>query len=482
MITLDPSSDVPVYRQLYQTLREAILDGRFKAGMRLPASRVLASDLKIGRNTVISTYETLLSEGFLEARHGSGTFVANLPQSAMRIRDETRFTSLPALSRRGLLMAAQPQYGTEFGPTAFHPGYPDLRHFPYAIWSRLIRANLKRANTDFGGYSMIGGHPSLKESIADYLAVSRGVTCDPDQIIIVSGTQSALDLIGRLTLDPGDHFWIEEPGYQGAYGALLSAGGQPVPIPVDARGWTFDPDAVLPRLIFVTPSCQWPTGAVMQMDDRLNLLELAARNDSWIIEDDYDSEYRFRGRPIPALHGLDRSGRVIYVGTFAKTIFPSLRIGFVVVPKSLAGAFTRAINLTGQYPSQLLQMTLADFIKEGAFATHLRRMRGLYAKRHRYFAAQCRQILSPWLDLQPSDAGIQMVATLKEDLDDNAVQEAALKRSVRFTPLSTLYRHAVPKQGMIFGYAASDGAQTRQGLRQLRAALTEVGGSQPTSA
>ncbi|MCG8509357.1 MAG: PLP-dependent aminotransferase family protein [Rhodospirillales bacterium] len=474
IVSIDRSSGVPVYRQLYQTLREAILDGRLKTGTRLPASRVLAGDLGISRNTVISTYQTLLSEGFLEARHGSGTFIANLPQSAMRIREQTHLTPLPALSRRGRLMATQPQEGASFGQIAFHPGYPDIRQFPFSIWSRLSSGNLKRNNTEFAGYSMIDGHPRLKSAIAEYLAVSRGVKCDPSQIIVVGGTQAALDLIGRVLLDPGDHFWIEEPGYQGAYGAFLSAGGHPVPVPVSRRGWTFDENAVSPRLIFVTPSCQWPFGAVMQMEDRLRLLELAAARDSWIVEDDYDSEYRFRGRPIPALHGLDNSGRVIYVGTFAKTIFPSLRIGFIVVPKSMAEGFTRALNITGQYPSPILQMTLADFIAQGAFATHLRRMRGLYAKRQRYFAELCRELLSDWLEIQPSDAGIQMVSLLKPGLDDRQVLEAALRRSVRFMPLSSLYHHAEPRQGLVFGYAASDEHQIRKGLRQLRSALIEV--------
>lgn len=474
MITIDPSSTVPAYRQLYGTLREAILDGRLATNMRLPASRVLAADLKISRNTVVSTYETLLSEGYLESRHGSGTFVANLPESARRIREETHDTPLPSLSNRGQLMASQPLYGANFSQTAFHPGYPDLRRFPFSTWSRLTNANLKNASSDFIGYSMIDGHPKLKAAIAEYLAVSRGVKCDLDQIIVVTGTQAALDLIGRLLLDPGDHFWTEEPGYLGAYGAFLGAGGRPVPMLVDPNGWTFPTDAPAPRLIFVTPSCQWPFGAVMQLEQRLKLLELAAHHDSWIIEDDYDSEYRFRGRPIPALHGLDKSGRVIYVGTFAKTIFPSLRIGFIVVPKSLAKGFTHAVNITGQYPPQLLQMTLADFINNGQFATHLRRMRALYAQRKRYFTDLCQDQLSDWLDIQPSDAGIQLVATLKNGLDDTAALEATRRRAIQFAPLSALYHHAPPKQGMLFGYAASDEAQIRNGLRRVRAALLQL--------
>lgn len=467
---VDRNASEPAYRQLYQNLRAAILDGRLTAGMRMPASRMLAGDLKISRNTVIATYDMLLSEGFIEARRGSGTFVASLPESARRVREQASESKLPSLSERGKLMAAQPQFGAKFGQIAFHPGYPDLRQFPFPIWTRLMAANAKRASTDLVGYSMIDGHPELKQVIAEYLAVSRGVQCEPSQIIIVSGTQAALDLIGRMLLDPGDPFWIEEPGYQGAYGAFLGAGGKPVPVSVTNNGWHFT-DGPSPRLIFVTPSCQWPLNRVMQMDNRLKLLEIAAQRNSWIIEDDYDSEYRFRGPPVPALHGLDRSGRVIYVGTFAKTIFPALRIGFIVVPKSLSEKFTKAVNMTGQYPSLLLQLTLADFIRNGAFATHLRRMRNLYSKRKRYFADECRQMLGDWLDLPRSDGGLQMVATLKIDADDKDLLDAALKRSVRFMPLSTLYHHTPPRQGMVLGYAASDEAQIRHGLRQLEAVL-----------
>ena len=456
MIVIDPASTVPAYRQLYGALREAILNGRLPTATRLPASRVLAADLKVSRNTVISAYETLLAEGYLDSRHGAGTFVADLPESARRIRETTNNAALPDLSERGRLMASQLLHGPRRNQIAFHPGYPDLRQFPFAAWSRLIAANLKHADTDLIGYTMIDGHPTLRAAIAEYLAVARGVKCDPGQIIIVSGTQAALDLIGRLLLDPGDHFWMEEPGYLGASAAFSSAGGRPVPMPVSRDGWRFPADGPPPRLVFITPSCQWPFGAVMQLEDRLKLLELAARHDSWIVEDDYDSEYRFRGRPIPALHGLDTSGRVIYVGTFAKTIFPSLRIGFIVVPTALARGFTHAVNTTGQYPPQLLQKTLADFIADGGFANHLRRMRNLYAQRKRAFADLSRELLSDWLDIEPADAGIQMVATLKDGLDDTRLLDATSRRGIGFTPLSALYRQSPPRHGAIFaGYNGS---------------------------
>lgn len=474
--TVDPTSDQPAYKQLCDAIRNAILDLSLRSGQKLPASRLLAKDLGISRNTVISAYETLISEGYLQTSRGSGTFVADMPQSAVRIRDTRQMTELPELSRRGKVMGGQPLHGSRSQYVAFYPGYPDLRHFPFAIWSRLLKANTKHASRDLVGYSMIGGHPRLKAAIAEYLGPARGIHCSAEQVIIVSGTQAALDLVARMLLDVGDHFWIEEPGYEGAHSAFVSAGGIAVPLPVDSKGWHFSSDAVPPRAIFVTPSCQWPTSAVMTLEERLKLLELAARHDCWIIEDDYDAEYRFSGRSIPAMRGLDRSGRVIYLGTFAKTIFPSLRIGFIIVPEALVESFTHAVNSTGQHPPQLMQLTLADFLERGNLSAHLRRMRSLYRGRKEHFAEQVETQLSDWIELQPSTGGIQMVAFLRNDILDTKLKAVAMKRNVQFRRLSPLYRHSMPSQGMIFGYAASDEAECRTAVRALQATFREMEG------
>ncbi|MBT3361487.1 MAG: PLP-dependent aminotransferase family protein [Rhodospirillales bacterium] len=288
-IRIDPKSDRPVYQQVFNSLREAILNGQLRADQRLPASRVLAGDLGISRNTVIFAYEMLWAAGFVVTSRGSGTFVAHLPEQSPEVHEKNNKAALPPLSQRGRLMTGQPKEGTLFGPHTFHPGLPDLRQFPFAVWSKLETANSRRLNSEYLGYSMISGHPRLKEAISGYLAVSRGVNCDPDQVIVVGGAQAALDLISRLMVDPGDPVWMEEPGYDGARSALLSSGARITPMLIDGSRWDFDPDAPPPRLIYVTPSCQWPNCNIMQMDDRLRLLELAARHDSWIIEDDYDS-------------------------------------------------------------------------------------------------------------------------------------------------------------------------------------------------
>lgn len=477
MLVLDRLSAEPLHRQLYDFLRRHILEGRLTTGTRLPATRALANDLAISRNTVLAAYDALLAEGYLESRTGSGTSVAKLPQDAMRTRTQPGTLKLPPLSKRGLRITTQPRDRMTPGRIAFHPGYPEIETFPFATWSRLLSAHARYPKEDLFGYYHAGGHPRLKSAIADYLAVSRGVVCTPEQVIVMTGAQAGLDLIGRLLMDEGDFFWIEEPGYLGASNAFSSAGGRSVPLAVGPNGWTFDTAGRPgPRLIFVTPSCQWPLGLVMQMEERLKLLQIAERLEAWIIEDDYESEYRLRGRPIPAMQGLDRAGRVIYVGTFAKTMFPSLRIGFVVVPEKLIEGFEHAAAITGQYPPLHLQVALADFIREGFFAAHLRRMRRLYKKRQAAFIEACRDQLHPWLELDEIDAGMQLVGRFKCSLDDGDLHAAAHRRGADFSRLSVQYQHFAPEQGAMLGFAGVNEADAQTGVTRLREAFEDLVG------
>lgn len=475
MLELDRADDLPLHRQLYNNLRSHVLDGRLPPRTRLPATRVLANDLGVSRNTVIAAYDALLAEGYLDSVAGSGTRVAKLPAAPLRRRAEATAPELPHLSARGVLMTTQPRDRTIPGQIAFHPGYPEIATFPFSTWSRLLALNMRTVREDLFGYHLVSGHPRLRSAIAEYLAVSRGVKCTPEQVIVVTGTQAALDLIARLFMDPGDHFWIEDPGYLGAYSAFLAAGGLPAALPVGPAGWQIEArDRPPPRLIFVTPSCQWPLGMVMPMDVRLSLLHVAERHEAWIIEDDYDSEYRFRGHPIPAMQGLDDSGRVIYVGTLSKTMFPSLRVGYLVVPAKLVAGFETAVAITGQYPPLLLQAALADFISQGFLATHLRRMRRLYARRQREFIAQCRVRLDRWLTVSETDTGMQVIGRFKEARDDRDMLAAALRHGVDFSPLSRHYRHSPPEHGMFLGYAGINGEAMRAGVERLRAAFEEM--------
>ena len=474
MLSLDRGIEVPLHRQLYHGLRRQILEGRLRPRMRLPATRELSAELGVSRNTVMAAYDALLAEGYLTSLAGSGTRVAMLPETPARRSGPAGAPGLPRLSARGVLMTSQPRDPTMPGRIAFHPGCPEIESFPFSTWSQLLATHMRSASEDLYGYHLVGGHPRLRSAIADYIAVSRGVICDARQVIVVTGTQAALDLIGRLFMDPGDHFWIEEPGYLGAHGAFLSAGGRPVPLPVGPQGWDIeDAGRPAPRLIFVTPSCQWPLGLVMPMDARLRLLQIADRHGAWIIEDDYDSEYRFRGHPVPAMQSIDESGRVIYVGTLSKTMFPTLRVAYLVVPKTLVEGFRAAVNITGQYPPAFLQAALAEFISEGLFATHLRRTRRLYAQRQRDFVAACRARLEPWLSVDEIDTGMQMIGYLRQSLADGDVHAAAMRHGVDFSRLSTQYRHSRPRQGLILGYAGVSQQVARIGIDRLRQAFEE---------
>lgn len=361
VISVDRSSAAPLHRQLYEGLREAILSGRLSAGALLPSTRELAAGLGVSRNTATSAYAQLLAEGYLEGRVGSGTYVArSLPDDLLRARsgpggEPGGAGAEVALSRRGRLLAATPTTtARDAGPArAFRPGIPALDAFPFGLWRRLESRFWRRPPPGLLGYGDPAGYGPLRAGISAYLRAARAVRCSPEQVIVVSGSQQALDLAARVLLDPGDAAWVEEPGYAGARAALLGAGARLVPVPVDeegldvAAGARLGPDA---RLVHVTPSHQYPLGATMSLARRLELLGWARRSGAWVLEDDYDSEYRYAGRPLEALQGLDAEGRVIYVGTFSKVLFPSLRLGYLVLPPDLVDAFAAARELTDRHP------------------------------------------------------------------------------------------------------------------------------------
>lgn len=473
MLSVDRRVREPMHRQIYAALRRSILDGRLKPNSLLPATRRLAEELGVGRNTVIAAYDALTAEGYLETRTGSGTWVVELPVAIATRSEDREDRSRGRLSHRGRRMVDQLRDRTRPGSPAFHPGYPEIETFPFSAWARLVKRHARYASEDIFGYHWVNGHPRLRTAIADYLQASRGVNCTAEQIVVVTGTQAALDIIARLLIDEGDPFWLEEPGYLGAYNALTTAGGRPIPLRVTARGWHFAASMPVPKVIFVTPSCHWPLGGVMRMDERLRLLQIAEEHNAWIIEDDYDSEYRFQGSPIPAMQGLDTSGRVIYIGTFAKTLFPALRIGFLVVPLELADGLKRAVSNTGQYPPLLLQAALADFMEEGFFSTHLSRMRRLYRKRQSQFVALCRQELDQWMSVRKQNAGMQLIARLNADQNDQRVRELALRHGVSLSALSQHYMGEEKEHGLLLGYAGVNSRAMEAGIQGLKRAFIE---------
>jgi GntR family transcriptional regulator / MocR family aminotransferase len=481
-VALDAQNGSPLYRQLYEALRRAILAGQLKPGTRLPSTRELAEDLRVSRNTVMNAYEQLLAEGYVEGQTGSGTYVSRLlpeellharavPGRAPRAASKGR-----ALSKRGQMLAATPvNVARVTGPSRpFRPGSPAIDAFPFELWSRLVARHWRRPRRDLLNYGEPGGYHPLREAIAAYLGAARAVRCEPGQVIVVAGAQQALDLAARVLTDAGDAVWVEEPGYLGAKGALTAAGARLVPVPLDEEGLSVEAGARLApsaRLIYASPSHQYPSGVTMSLSRRLALLEWAGRAGAWVIEDDYDSEYRYEGRPLGALQGLDREQRVVYLGTFSKVLFPALRIGYVVVPPDLVDAFCAARALADRHSPTVEQAVLADFLNEGHFARHIRRMRALYAERQAALVAAGREELGGLLELKPADAGLHLTGLLPAGRSDLEASRAAESLGVDAQPLSAFYLRRPARGGLVLGYAAYDEREIREGVRRLARAL-----------
>ncbi len=475
VLTVDRVSAVQLQRQLYDALRQYILQGKLPPDSRLPSTRALAEQLQLARNTVIAAYDQLLAEGYIETRVGSGTRVASRLQPRGPSALHSRQYSALTLSKRGSVIANQSQPRRHANTTNVQPAFPDVEYFPFKLWSRLVARNARKRDDDLLGFESFAGHIRLRRALANYLGVARGIDCTPQQIIIVTGAQAALDLLARILIDENDSVWIEEPGYMGAHNAFLGAGATIAPLRVSRRGWRLtDPTLPAPRLIYVTPSCQWPFGTIMRMEQRQQLLSIADEHRAWIVEDDYDGEYRFHGRPVPALRGLDTSDRVIYVGTFGKTLLASLRLGFMVVPVSLAEAIGRAVSVTGQFAPLLLQATVADFMEQGYFAAHLRRTRRLYARRQKDFVSLCRRHLSKWLSVIENDFGMQVFARFVTPFDDTKIAQAALARGLDVQPISINYHHGEPEHGLLLGFASLTERQARRVVLSLKAMFEDI--------
>ena len=479
-LVIEPNSGTPLTRQLYNLLRHHITGGRIPIGTRLPSTRALSQQLGIGRNTVLAAYDQLLAEGYVKSETGSGTWVAFSP--AIPSSRPASILAQPKLSRRGEILAREPQMPRSPKTLNFQPGFPETITFPYSTWSRLLSQNARQRGGDMVGYYDYAGHQRLRRAIATYIGVARGVDCDPEQVIVVTGAQAALDLVSRVVLDEGDQVWIEDPGYLGAHSALLGGGARLSALRVDRNGWNLDdPGLPPPRAIYVTPACQWPLGLTMGVNERMRLLALAEIHNAWVIEDDYDGEYRFRGRPVPALYGLDRSSRVIYIGTFGKILFSSLRLGFLVVPRGLSDSFGRAISVTGQFAPLLLQSTLADFMQEGHFAAHLRRMRRLYARRQAMLIDLCERHLGSWVSITANDAGMQLLANLLPPWDDRLITSAARLHGVDVQPVSMNYRYQTPEHGLLLGFAALDEKNMHAAIAGLQATFRDLDAGAPKS-
>lgn len=477
LLSVDRESDEPLNRQIYSLLREYILQGRLPAHSLLPSSRCLAKTLKVGRNTVLAAYDQLLAEGFIASRSGSGTWVAPLllpSRPGGRASSRTGIAHLSSLAR-AIDAEAEPRRSR--GLLNLFPGVPDSSSFPFSIWRSLVARNAGNQDEELRGYVSFAGHEGLRQTIAGNISLARGIECNAGQVIIVTGAQAALDLVSRVLMDNGDCVWMEEPGYLGAKIPFLASGAEVAPLKVDRRGWQLaNPTLPRPRLIYVTPSCQWPFGTVMGMKQRLQLLEIAERTGAFIIEDDYDGEFRFRGRPVPALTGMDHASRCIYIGTFGKTLYSALRIGYLIVPPPLSRSFENAVRIAGQFPPLAFQAALNDFIQGGHFARHVSRVRRLYAARQAHFVAQCHKLLGHWISMFENDAGMQVLATFKQPWNDLDVVAAGRKEGVDLHALSVNYHSTEPEHGLLLGYAALDDRDTIRAMQALRTAFARVGG------
>ncbi len=485
MVHLDRDATVPVRQQLYARIRELIVNGNLAADTQLPSTRTLAAELGVSRNTVVAAFDQLIAEAYLEAKVGAGSFVANrLPDA---LGKSTRATprivrATPrrrALSLTGESLTRHDAFSSlPIRPRAFALGIPSVDEFPYAAWGKIVAKRWGPQATSLSAYGAPGGLPALREVIADYLVTARGVRCTPSQVFVVGGSQQGLNLAVRVLLDRGDAAWLENPGYHGAREALGAVGAQITPVPVDAEGLDVSAGEATqphPRFIYVTPSHQFPLGTTMTMRRRAELLALASKADAWVFEDDYDSEFRYSGRPLPALQGLDEENRVIYAGTFSKGLLPSLRLGYLVVPANLVDAFQNAHAVSGLHGSLVDQAVVADFLREGHFARHIRRMRRLYATRCELLVESLHRHLGTIIDVALPSSGTHVVMGLPAGISDVDACRAAAANGVVTTPLSSAYIGAGPS-GLLLGYASVRGPLIERGVRQLASALRSLAG------
>jgi GntR family transcriptional regulator / MocR family aminotransferase len=462
--------------EIYRQIRQAILDGRLRPGERLSPTRELADALAVSRSTVTVAYENLLAEGFATSHTGAGTFVSHHfepkhPASkarrptvrAIKVRDVWETISLPPPAFF---------HGTRFD---FRTGFTDASLFPHRAWRRVVARALRSREMEASTYQPPAGNPDLRAAIARHIGVSRSVSASPDDVIVTNGTQQALDIVGRVLLEPGDVVAIEDPGYRTPRSLFQALGARVIGVPVDGEGLVVDALPAGAKVVYVTPSHQYPLGVAMSLSRRRALLAWAERNNAVVVEDDYDSEFRFGDRPLEPLQTLDSIGRVVYVGSFSKTLLPTLRLGFMIAPQSLREAAHKAKHVTDWHTATIAQSALAQFIDEGAFARHIRRIGRTYGERRDMLIAAITRDFSDHLDLVPSSTGLHIAAYARRaSVDDiGAIASRAFDLGVAVQRMSLFQVDGKPRAGILLGYAAIDTARIAEGLRRLRKCFDE---------
>ena len=481
-LTLPPQPQgATTYEWLYETLRAHILDGQLRPGTRLPSTRELAKRYGLARGTILNAFELLKSEGYLQGTIGSGTFVSEvLPDDLLTVKRDARTQHASRTVQRHLSeYGKRVEYESNFEAQpmrAFRANLPAIDLFPFKKWSALAGRRMRSPDASL----LIGcdaiGYAPLRNAVAAYLNAWRGVKCTVDQVVIVSGVQEAIDVTCRVLLNAGDSAAVEDPGYPGVSNVLRACGVRVVPIPVDAEGLTVDDTALQGvRAVFVTPAHQAPLGVTMSLRRRLALLEWAQRNDALIFEDDYDSEYRYSSRPVPALQGLDRGGNVIFAGSFNKVLFPSLRLGYVVAPPDLVDRFVAVKSITSRHAQLVDQAVLCDFITDGDFARHIRRMREVYAERLSVLLKCSRERLAGVIEISDIEAGLQTMAWLPGGVDSAIVAKRAHERGIAVNSLRAFTRGPLARDGLQLGFAAVGTDEIRHGVESLAEVLDSLG-------
>ena len=483
-IEIDRSAPGTISHQLYSAMRDIIHAGGMHIGERLPASRTLASDLKISRTTVINVFEILTSEGLIESRTGAGTFVSkawmDTRPAEIEVIDKSdseqpmRKPRLSAVITRALdSFVDRLPHKTK----AFTTALPAFDAFPSSLWAQYVTRSWRSNHESMMGYADPRGHFPLRQAIASHLLSNRGIKCEAEQIFIVSGAQQAFQIIGTVLLDPDDTVWCENPGAIGASNSLLASGAKLIPVPVDQDGLVVEHGlhhAPNFRLAFVTPSHQQPLGVSMSVERRFALLNAAETANAFIIEDDYDGEFRYSGHPPPTLKSIDTLGRVIYVGTFSKTLFPALRLGFFLAPPQLVDVFDRVSKALLQGVPTSHQAVVADFMQDGHFATHIRHMREIYAERHEVLCDAARERLDGLLDIVPTDTGLHTIARIPKSLDEVEIATAALEKNIVVTPIKSYCIAPTDQKGLVLGFSGIPPSEIVDGVKTLAEVLDTI--------
>ncbi|MBV8116216.1 MAG: PLP-dependent aminotransferase family protein [Silvibacterium sp.] len=483
VVNVDRNNSQPLHSQVYRSLRNAIATGVLRPGQRVPSSRAMSAELNVSRITILDAYEQLLAEGYFKSRTGAGTFVSSsLPEYLTQVRRPAngrpqRASGPRAVAKRALQFLAEPVTPWRNGLGAFAVHQPAFEEFPYAIWSRLVTHHSKNPGARAIHCIDPLGSLRFREAICEYLRTARAVQCEPEQVMVVSGSQQALQIAANVLLDQDDAVWMEEPGYRLARNVFIAAGCRLIPVPVDDEGLNVEAGiarGAQARAAYVTPSHQYPLGSSMSAGRRLQLLNWAQRYGGWIIEDDYDSEYRFESAPISSLQGLDNNRRVIYIGTFSKVLFASLRLGYMVIPPDLVERFIAVRYAIDIFPPYLFQEVITDFMREGHFARHIRRMRQLYSERRKALVEQLRSAFGGALEVRGAEAGMHLTVTFPSDHDDVAIATEAAEQGLWLWPLSGSYMTKNVRKGFILGYGNVAAGAIPGAVEKMKAAIFGV--------